>query len=113
MGFLSDSKDRLLEKTLLPILNSSVLKPYGSATKLAINSTAKTIELELNLNGETEPVGIHITDYEVIKGETDSYAVIKNLQTSRAWLTTLAEQHLLNKRVKLPPQAAGLILLLL
>ena len=42
MGFLSDSKDLLIEKMLLPILNRSVLQPYGSATKLASALAAPT-----------------------------------------------------------------------
>ena len=113
MGFLSDSKDLLIEKMLLPILNRSVLQPYGSATKLAINSTAKTIELELKLNDELEPVKIRINNYQLIKEGVSSYAIIRQMETSRAWLTTLAEQHLLNKRLKLPPKAARLLLRLL
>lgn len=113
MSLVSDCKDRVLEKMALPVLNNSILAPYGKAIKLRINSGAKTVALELELKGEPELVQIQINSYEVIKAEDCSYAIIKAIQTSKQWLTTLAELHLLNRRLKLPPQAATLLLRLL
>jgi len=113
MSILSEGKDRLLEKLALQVLNSSILQPYGKATKLRINSAAKTAALELQLKGEPDLVQIKISSYELIKREDGSYATIKEMDTSKEWLTILAEQHLLNRPLKLPPQAAGIFLRLL
>jgi len=110
MGIISNLKDRVVENKALSILNESILQPYGKATSLRIDSSAKTIDLDLELRGETVLVQIQIKKYELIKEGGASYAVIKEIQTSRGWLTTLAEQHLLNRRLELPPQAAGLLL---
>src|SRR5947207_4331409 len=103
MGFLSDSKDRVVENMVLPVLNTSLLEPYGKATRLRINSTAKTVDLQLELKGETQLVQLQIRNYELIKEGEDSFAIIKEMQTSREWLTTLTQQHLLNRRLKVPP----------
>ncbi len=109
MGFLSDSKDRVVENMVLPVLNKSLLAPYGKATALRINSTAKMVDLNLELRGETQPVQIQIKSYELLRDGETAYAVIKAIQTSRAWLTTLAEQHLVNRPLKLPPKAAKIL----
>jgi hypothetical protein len=113
MSLVSDCKDRVLEKMALPVLNNSILQPYGRAMKLRIDSAAKTVVVELELKGEPELVQLQINKYELIRAEDGSYAIIKDLRTSKEWLTTLAERHLLNRRLKLPPQAANLLLRLL
>jgi len=113
MGLLSDSKDRLMQKMVLPLLNRSILEPYGRATNLLINSTAKTLDLELELKGEPDLVRIQIRDYELRKEGDRAFAIIKDVETSKAWLTALAERHLLNRPVTLPPQVAGVLLRLL
>ena len=107
MSLLSSCKDRVLEKMGLPILNKSLLQPYGQATSLRIDSSAKTVEVSLALKGETEPLQLQIKQYELIKEGEASYLIVKDIQTSKAWLTILAEQHLLNRRLALPPQAAS------
>ena len=109
MGIFSNSKDRLTEKLALPLLNKSILAPYGKATRLSLNSAAKTVELELQLTGERELVRLQVTRYELTKEGDNAYAIIREIQTSREWLTTLAGQHLLNRRLKLPSRVNSLI----
>ena len=107
MSLLSDCKDRVLEKMALPLLNGSILKPYGKATRLRINSSAKTVDLELELAGETELLEIQIKQYELLKEGVSSFLLIREIEISRPWLSALAQEHLLNRRLPLPPQAAG------
>src|ERR1044072_8871004 len=100
MGFVSDSKDRLMESMVLPMLNNSLLKPYGQATNLRLNSGEKSASITLELKGETEPVEIKIGKYEVLPQGDKVYLIIHAVTTSREWLTTLARHHLLNKKLE-------------
>ena len=109
MGILSSAKDRVLEQMALTYLNGNLLAPYGRATSLRIDSTAKTIAIEAELKGESSPVIIKVSGYE-IKQEGNRYiARVKGVRTSRAWLTTLAMKHLRNVPFELPAQVGGLL----
>lgn len=110
MGFFSNSKDRVIEKMVLPVLNTSVLQPYGRASNLRLDSTAKSVELDLDLNGEAAPLKIQIGKYEMIQEGDESFVIIREFTASRAWLTVLAAEHLLHRRLPLPPKAAAMLL---
>jgi len=107
MGILSKAKDRVIEQLALAYLNGTLLTPYGRATELQIDSEAKTIRITAELKGETTPVEIEITDYEIRQEGEDYFAKIKGIRTSREWLTALAVNHLRNVSVKLPAQVGG------
>lgn len=109
MGILSSAKDRLVERTALSYLNGTLLAPYGRATNLRIDSSAKTLSLEVELKGESEPLEIEITDYELTKEGDRYFAMVKGVRTSRAWLTALATDHFLNRRFEVPAQAGSML----
>jgi len=58
-------KDRLFEKVAVPILNRTVLAPYGEARELRLNSSDKSAEIVVALKGEEVPVRITVGRYEV------------------------------------------------
>jgi len=113
VGTFSRAKDRLLESVALSYLNSKWLAPYGQATSLHVDSTAKTIEIEVELKGETGPVQIKIIDYEISRDGDQYFAVVKKVRTSREWLTVLAKERLCNCRFELPAQAGRMLMLAL
>jgi hypothetical protein len=107
MGFFSDSKDRMVESMALPMLNNSLLRPYGKATSLKLNSSEKSASVVLELKGENLPVEIQLNRYEFQQEGERLFLIIHSVTTSREWLTTLAQQQLINKKLELPPQAAA------
>ena len=109
MGIISNVKDRAVEQMALTYLNSTVLLPYGQATSMRIDSTAKRIQITLDLKGETVPLNVKIIDYEISKNGQRYIATIKKIQTSREWLTALAEAYLQNVPLKLPPKVGRLL----
>src|SRR6185503_7141990 len=109
MGFLSDSKDRLIETMALPVLNRSLLAPYGQARELRLNSTDKSAEILVDLKGEQEPLRIIIGRYEFSQKNGDTFVTIHAIQTSREWMTALAERNLVGQAIKLPPEFAGML----
>lgn len=96
------AKDWLVEKAGIAMLNQAVLKPYGTLTKLKLDTTARTIDAEIELKGETQPVRIEVREYELRQEDGRSYFVIKNIETSREWLTTLARDFAVDKPFELP-----------
>ena|ERR1043166_4873991 len=113
MGVFSKAKDRVLEQAALPYLNATWLAPYGRATRLELDSKAKIIRLEVELNGETKPLQVEILDYEIKRDGERYFATVREIRTSRAWLTALAKNQLRQPRFELPPQVGRLLLLAL
>jgi len=110
MSIFTRTKDRVVEQLALSYLNTKLLAPYGRATEVQIDSTAKQIRIRAELNGEATPLEIEITDYTIRQEGNRYLAEIKNIRTSRAWLTTLAENRLRNVPLELPPQVGQVLI---
>lgn len=109
MGFFSDSKDRLVETMALPVVNRSFLAPYGQARELRINSTNKTAEILVDLKGEEEPLRVHIGRYEFLQKGSDTFVTIHSIETSREWMTGMAQKFLVGRPIKMPAEFAGML----
>ena len=100
----------MAEKAALAYLNSSLLRPYGRASRLRIDSAAKTIDLELVLKGETEPVEIFVSEYEISDDHGSVQVKLNGIRTSRQWLTALAENQVAGRDFGLPRSLGKLLL---
>ena len=96
------AKDWLMEKTAAAMLNQSVLKPYGTLTRLRLDTTNRSVEADLELIGETQSVRIHVQEYELIEEDGRVSIVIKRIITSRDWLTRLARDFAVDRQFELP-----------
>jgi len=99
-------KDWLIEKTVPGLLNDRVLKPYGELTSFKFKSAECSAEAELMLKGETQPVRLRIGSYELISEGERTFVVIKELITSREWMTRLAQEFVIGKRFEIPESVA-------
>jgi hypothetical protein len=96
------AKDWLVEKAGMALLNQAVLKPYGTLTQLKLDTTARTIEAELELKGEAQPVQLQVREYELCEQDGRATVVLKDVHTSREWLTTLMGNFVVGKEFTLP-----------
>ena len=96
------AKDWLVEKAAVAVLNQSVLKPYGTMTRLKLDTTTRSVDAELELKGETQPVRIQIHQFEVREEDGRAFVVIKSMETSREWLTTLARNFAVDRPFEIP-----------
>ncbi len=64
-------------------------KRYGTMTTIQIDSTAKTIRLELELKGEALPVQIDVKSYELSSDGGETFIELGEIQTSREWINHL------------------------
>lgn len=99
-------KDWLIEKTVPGLLNDRVLKPFGELTGFKFNSRERSADAELMLKGETQPVRLRIGSYDLLNEGGRTFVVINNLQTSREWMTRLAEEFVVGKKFELPESVA-------
>jgi len=113
MGFFQKTKDWLSEKTVPHVLNETLLRDYGEIISLEIDSGEKTLHADVLLRGEKEPIRIEIQRYEISRQEDRTCFIARKIETSRAWITTLAQQQLIGRPIPLPPQLSGVIARLL
>ena len=106
MGFLSASKDRLVETMAPGVINSGVLEPYGRVTDLKLNSDSGELDVTLDLKGEAESLRVHIQQYEIVEENQKMFLVIHRVVTSRAWLTALAQNLAVGRKLELPDEIA-------
>lgn len=109
MGLFSNTKDRLLEAMALPLLNRSVLEPYGQARDLRINTADNAAEIVLELRGEDVPLRVRIDRYETFEQDGRMFVVIHAISTSREWMSVLAARRLVGRPFPLPGEFAGVL----
>ncbi len=103
------AKDWLIEKTAVAMLNQSVLKPYGTLTRLKLDTTNHSLEAELELKGESQPVRIQVPEFELLEESGSAYLIIKSISTSREWLTTLARDFAVGRKFAIPESARSFL----
>ncbi|MCI0746655.1 MAG: hypothetical protein L0Y58_14740 [Verrucomicrobia subdivision 3 bacterium] len=106
MGLFSASKDRLVETMAPGLLNNGILQPYGRVLDIKLNSDAGELDVTIELDGELEPLRIHIQEYELIEEGDRLKIVIRKADTSRKWVTALIRDLVLDRRFELPPEVA-------
>jgi hypothetical protein len=109
MDFFSNAKDRIIETMVLPILNRAYLAPYGRAREIRVNTQDKSVELLVELNGDDAPVRVRVGGYEFTEEAGETFVTIHAVETSRTWMTTLAERYLVGRPLRLPREFAGVI----
>lgn len=107
MGFFAASKDRMIETMALPALNRTFLKPYGQATSLNLDSANRSAEVVLELIGEDKPLRLAVNGYDLTEKGGEHFITIHRISTSRQWLSTVAENLIVNRPWKLPAEVAS------
>lgn len=110
MSLFSGVKDKVIEYAALSYLNATLLEPYGRATRLEVNSVARSMKMSLELKGETVPIELELTEYEIAQEDGRYFALVKGIRTSREWLTVFARDQLCNRRFELGPKAGPLLI---
>ena len=93
---------------------SRVLKKGVAMTQIKIDRHAKTMELELELEGESTPIRIKVDRYSFESSPSgDATISATGIHISRNWMQLLAATVMEGKKLPVPPDIAkfaGLIL---
>lgn len=101
-------KDTALSKALLIALNTQI-KEYGKMLKLTLDSTRKSIEMEVMLDGEHEPLKVHVRNYELSQKDGKHFFKVRGVTTSRTWINTVAASYLEGKAFELSSEYAKML----
>ena len=88
------------------MLNAGILEPYGRVTEFKLDSSSGELDVTLELKGEVEPLRVHIQEYELIEESGRMHLLIHRITTSRPWLTALAENLAVGRKLELPSEVA-------
>jgi len=98
---LTQSKDKTLSRVVKEAFNYK-LKEYGEIVEFHLDSDAKTITLEVLLEGEVEALRVEVKSYEIIQEDEKHFLLVNDIITSRAWINTLVEKHLDRQKFQIP-----------
>ena len=104
----SKFKDKSLSVAAKMAVNTQ-LKEYGKMLKLNLNSEEKSIELEVMLEGEKEPLTVKVENYALEEEKGKYFLKIYGVETSRAWINTLASSYLEGKSFEIPAEYAKML----
>jgi len=107
-NLLNKGKDVALSATIRKLLNMKIEK-FGHVSKLELDSTLKTMFLEVALRGEVELLEIQVEKYSIEEENNKFYLQIHELKTSREWLNIVILEYLENQKIELPSQHIKLI----
>jgi hypothetical protein len=109
-SFLSPAKDYTSEVLAKQYINSKYQR-YGQMTNIQIDSTAKTIHVELELKGEPAPLKIDVLSYQLRPEYGQSFIELGEINTSREWINHLISDYLPpeKRRFKVPGFVKGLL----
>ncbi len=89
------------------------LERYGELLELRINSRERSAVVEMLPRGELEPVRIDVHRYEIGEEDGALHVTLAQASASRAWLTLLLQDFVLDRRFPIPEQYASVAKLLL
>lgn len=104
-------KDDALSASVQTLVNSKI-KDFGEMLKFNLDSKNKTIELEVILDGEKEPLDVKIDNYEITKEDGKYYISVKNIATSRKWINVVASEYLNSQKFEIPAKYAKILKLI-
>ncbi|RUM76147.1 MAG: hypothetical protein DSZ12_02445 [Sulfurovum sp.] len=102
------AKDLALSKGMQIAINSKI-SDYGKVQNLKVDSKNDSIELEVMLDGEVEPLFVTVGNYQLTNTGGQHQLKINDVITSRAWINTLASSYLEGKSFEIPEKYVSII----
>jgi len=102
------AKDKGLSVAVQTAINYKI-KEFGEMLKFNLDSKTKTIELEIMLDGEKEPLNVKVNSYKLTQEDDKYYLVANDIVTSRAWINTVASQYLSGQKFQIPSEYAQML----
>ena len=81
-------------------------------TELSIDTKKRRVRVRLELVGETEPIEVEITKYNLENKESGARLTIEEATASREWLNVALREFVVGRTIEIPAKAAALLKLL-
>jgi len=99
---LGSLKNRAITTGLKVAINSKISR-YGKVLKLELDTTAKSISMQLDLLGEQELITLTIDNY-IVDIASNAQITLNGIHTSRRWLDMVASDFIEGKTFTIPPK---------
>lgn len=112
MGVLKDLARRgkdLALSSAAEKLAQKYLGPFGKIVSLTLDTSGRSMEATVLLNGETGHITLSVNRYEIIREADESYVIMKDIHASRQWIETVSRKYIQDRRFRIPDQAAKLL----
>ncbi|MEQ1843185.1 MAG: hypothetical protein ABL994_22505 [Verrucomicrobiales bacterium] len=93
-------------------LNLYLKGKYGEITSLEFDGKARSLRLQLLLDGEDSAIDVEVARFDVEEGDSPA-VVLSGVRVSRAWMQELARTQVEGKRLRIPPAMTGMVKLML
>ncbi len=97
-------KEVALEAALKAFINREI-EAFGVVRQLTINTSKKTMRVELDLKGEPAPISVDIASYELSEKDGVLRVVFQELNTSREWISAVLKKYVVGRAFPLPKAA--------
>lgn len=101
-------KDAMTSRAALVFINTRIAR-YGRVEELKIDTRGRTAEATCLLHGESTPISFKLTNYTVETVGKKKFVQVGEFSCTRPWLQSLLDDFAKNRRIELPPWAAGLL----
>jgi hypothetical protein len=100
-----NSKDAALAVAAKAFLNRQ-LEGVGEVGSLAIDTAAQSVQAELGLLGEAEPVRLDIRRYVLHASDRGATVTIVDASASRPWIDKVLQEFFLGRALPVPSKVA-------
>ena len=105
-------RDKTVSKCAAYLFNARI-KEFGNLLAFELNSKKRTIEMEIILKGETEPLHVLIRNYKIIQEGEKSFITAEQIDTSREWINTAVERYSKKLHLEIPAEYAKIAAMLI
>ncbi len=105
-------KDSVVSSAVKTWLNSNY-EEYAKMLNFNLDSDEKTIDMDILLRGEEEPIHINIGHYELTQDSGEYYISVDSITASREWIEVFANNLIAGKMFKVPSNYANMISMLI
>ncbi|MDD2357794.1 MAG: hypothetical protein PHX13_07775 [Thiovulaceae bacterium] len=102
-------KDNSVSFVAQKALNHYIKDIKGEMLKFRLDSNNKTIEMEVMLKGEVEPLKIEIKEYKISTENNEGFIELGEIVTSREWVNTVLALYFIDRKLSIPATYAKLV----
>jgi hypothetical protein len=101
-------KETALRAAIKAFINREIAA-FGVVTELAIDTSKKTMRVELDLKGEASRILINVGSYELSEKSGEIHLALQNVTASREWITAVLNKYVVSRTFRLPNVARMLL----
>jgi hypothetical protein len=116
LALLSGLKNKNeLISAVLKLATASYLESngFGTMRDFSIDTTHKAFSFSVDLKGESKPLHVAVSKYDLLKDRGMLFFVVRDVSTDKAWINQAAKMFLKEKRIEIPGKYSTLVQLVM